>query len=144
MEMEYERDKYVYPGRRIEKNGMPNGCGQGLGVRDFFAAQALTGILSGYWSNSEMGGLGPKDLAEEAYAHADAMLAARGKTSDDERLRAAAPELLAALIEVEEYFDDRADAEYTTESAIPMTNIEMDHLTTVRAAIAKAEGKGND
>lgn len=55
------------------------------------------------------------------------------------RLIAAAPELLAALHECEEYFDNRADADCDQDGFIP--NKEMRLLTEVRAAIAKAEGK---
>lgn len=42
--------------------------------RDVFAMAALSGILAGYWSNSDMSGLGPDDLAHAAYEQADAML----------------------------------------------------------------------
>ena len=51
---------------RIEKNGVP-------GVRDFFATSALSMLAREntiYWS--------PKEVAEKAYAIADAMMAKRG------------------------------------------------------------------
>ncbi|WP_339819707.1 hypothetical protein [uncultured Paracoccus sp.] len=49
----------------------------GMTLRDWFASQALTGITAGYWSNPNMGGLTPQTMADEAYQHADAMIAAR-------------------------------------------------------------------
>lgn len=55
--------------------------GFGLSVRDYFAAQALTGaqvwdaVLNG--KNSVLAGGGADKLAETAYAVADAMLKAR-------------------------------------------------------------------
>lgn len=52
--------------------------------RDDFAGQALAGIAGGYWANTEMGGLNPRDLADEAYRMADAMIAARmGEQADE-------------------------------------------------------------
>jgi hypothetical protein len=47
-------------------------------------------------------------------------------------------DLIEALQECEEYFDQRADAEYFTDSASPHPNKEMTLLTLVRDAIAKA------
>lgn len=54
------------------------------------------------------------------------------------RLIAAAPELIDVLRECEEYFDQRADAEYFPDSAAPHPNEEMKLLTLVRDAIGKA------
>ena len=56
------------------------------------------------------------------------------------RLIAAAPRLLEALQEAEEYFDQRADAEYFPSAAAPIGNAEMTILVGVRAAIAEATG----
>ena len=53
----------------------------GMDLRDYFAAQAMTGaqiwdaVLNG--ENSVLAGNGPKQLAEIAYAVADAMMEAR-------------------------------------------------------------------
>jgi hypothetical protein len=55
---------------------------------------------------------------------------------EDARLIVAAPELLEALQECEEYFDNRADADHDETGFVP--NEEMKLLTTVRAALAKA------
>ncbi|WP_226576446.1 Arc family DNA-binding protein [Acuticoccus sediminis] len=49
----------------------------GFELRDWFAGQALNGIVAGYWGNPEMSGLGPREFAEDAYAVADAMMRAR-------------------------------------------------------------------
>lgn len=59
---------------------------------------------------------------------------------NDARLIAAAPDLLEALFECEEYFDNKADADCDQDGFIP--NKEMRLLDVVRAAIAKAEGLG--
>ncbi len=63
----------------------PNGAygHPGMTMRDYFAAQALTGaqiwdaVLNG--KNSVLAGNGPEKLSELAYAIADAMLKARGE-----------------------------------------------------------------
>lgn len=60
---------------------------------------------------------------------------------NDARLIAAAPDLLEALFECEEYFDNKADADCDQDGFIP--NKEMRLLDVVRAAIAKAEGRTN-
>ena len=59
--------------------GMPKAKGSGLSLRDYFAAQAMNGFLLGARSD---GWAVPNDhqnkmLAANAYATADAMLAAR-------------------------------------------------------------------
>ena len=51
----------------------------GMSLRDYFAGKAMNGIVAGYWSNPQMGWLGPTHHAEEAYYIADAMLAQRLK-----------------------------------------------------------------
>lgn len=55
-----------------------------------------------------------------------------------ELIGAAAPDLLETLRECEEYFDNRADAEYFPDSAAPVPNKEMTLLTAIREAIGKA------
>lgn len=55
------------------------------------------------------------------------------------RLIAAAPDMLEALYEAEEYFDNRADADHDETGFVP--NEEMKLLAVVRAAIAKATGQ---
>jgi hypothetical protein len=52
------------------------------------------------------------------------------------RLAAAAPDLLEALRQCEEYFDARADADLDQDGYVP--NEEMQMLVEIRAAIAKA------
>ena len=49
----------------------------GMTLRDYFAAKAMSGVANGYWSNPNMSGLSPYNIADEAYQLADAMLAAR-------------------------------------------------------------------
>lgn len=48
--------------------------GEGMSLRDWFAGQALTGLLA----NTNNSGV-VQNYAEDAYAFADAMLAARNK-----------------------------------------------------------------
>jgi hypothetical protein len=49
------------------------------------------------------------------------------------------PKLVEALEEAKEYFENRADAEYVTDSPQPVGNEEMRHLTTIRAILAKCK-----
>lgn len=53
-------------------------------------------------------------------------------------LIASAPDLIDVLRECEEYFDQRADAEYFPDSAAPHPNKEMSLLKAIRDAIGKA------
>jgi len=62
-----------------EQNRLSDGtyCNEGMTLRDYFAGQAVAGILAGYWGNPAMGGLTQRCIANESYAVADAMLEAR-------------------------------------------------------------------
>jgi hypothetical protein len=46
--------------------------GQGMALRDYFAGQALAGLLA-----ESMHDCGPSGIAQDCYLHADAMLRAR-------------------------------------------------------------------
>lgn len=48
---------------------------EGMTLRDYFAAKALNGLLAGQFRDT--GSLNLKELPEEAYKIADAMIAAR-------------------------------------------------------------------
>ncbi|MEE9909812.1 hypothetical protein LWV33_21715 [Brucella intermedia] len=48
---------------------------EGMTLRDYFAAKALNGLLAGQFRDT--GSLNLKELPEEAYRIADAMIAAR-------------------------------------------------------------------
>lgn len=50
---------------------------EGMTLRDYFAGQALQGIVAGYWANNELSGLSQRNIADDAYRHADAMIKAR-------------------------------------------------------------------
>lgn len=56
---------------------MPVDGGPGMSLRDWFAGQAMHGIVAGFWANPESLELPDKRLALLAYGAADAMLAAR-------------------------------------------------------------------
>lgn len=62
-----------------------------------------------------------------------------GSHDADAHLIAAAPELFALASELEDYFDQRSDADCDHVGFIP--NEEMRILVSIRAAIAKAEGR---
>ena len=49
----------------------------GMSLRDAAALAALQAIVSGYMSNPDMSGLSPQMIADEAFQHADAFIAAR-------------------------------------------------------------------
>lgn len=51
----------------------------GMTLRDYFAGQALAGILGAEHDNREYGVAGYSDIAEQSYSLADAMIAARSK-----------------------------------------------------------------
>lgn len=59
----------------------------------------------------------------------------------NKQLRAALTKAAAALAEADEYFDQRADAEYFTDSAAPVGNEEMRILTEIRDALAACSGQ---
>lgn len=63
----------------VPTSDAPGSCDAetGMSLRDWFAGQALNGIVAGYWGTPETGGLGPREFAEEAYDVADAMMRAR-------------------------------------------------------------------
>lgn len=71
----------AYPSMNISKASGSNTIHaitkEGMSLRDAFAIAALQGILAGYWSNTAMGDLAPDAIADEAYQHADAMIAVR-------------------------------------------------------------------
>ena len=71
-----EHDAYVYPGQRIARNGHVLGHGQGMTLRDWFAGQALAGMMA----NCDTTGLNAWPAvyaAKYAFEVADAMFAAR-------------------------------------------------------------------
>jgi hypothetical protein len=53
--------------------------GAGMTLRDYFAAQALIGLLSKPATGNAVMQNPQQRLAEHAYSYADAMIAARGK-----------------------------------------------------------------
>ena len=57
----------------------------GMSLRDWFAGQALAGFASSWYDRHKddpatQRGAGPSEIAAAAYAHADAMIAARKAT----------------------------------------------------------------
>ncbi|MFA8385421.1 MAG: DNA-directed RNA polymerase subunit alpha C-terminal domain-containing protein [Pelagibaca sp.] len=48
-------------------------------LRDSIAIRVLAGIVTGLWTNPDMGAITPEAMADEAYQCADAMLNARAK-----------------------------------------------------------------
>ena len=68
----------AFPGPAYTQNGHLSGHGMGMSLRDWFAGQALGGMISGYYANADMCGLDETDHARAAYEYSDAMLTARG------------------------------------------------------------------
>ena len=81
---------------------------------------------------------GDKHIADFSWNDNSPWFPTKDESQANARLIACAPDLLEALQECEEYFDDRADAEYETGSAIPIANEEMRLLTLVRRVLKKA------
>ncbi len=73
----------AFPGTQYANGVQPSGWNEGMTLRDYFAAQAMTGaqiwdaVLNG--KNAQFSG-GVNQLAEVAYAIADAMLEVRNAT----------------------------------------------------------------
>ena len=72
----------AFPVRLIPKTGeihIGNPRSTGMSLRDYFAGQALVGMLANEWWQNEARGLGATEdvMAKWAYDQADAMLAAR-------------------------------------------------------------------
>jgi hypothetical protein len=55
----------------------PVGNVNGMSLRDYFAAQVAVGAMSDYWNGDRMIDPTFNDIAQDAYALADAMLKAR-------------------------------------------------------------------
>ena len=51
----------------------------GMTLRDYFAAKAMQAQLTAFWAMETRHGWSHDEIAREAYAMADAMLAARGE-----------------------------------------------------------------
>lgn len=75
-----QNDNYAFPGARFSRSGAPAGHGMGMTLRDWFAGQALAGICANTdWMPTDV-----ESVTRDAYAHADAMLAARSGDSHDD------------------------------------------------------------
>ena len=62
----------AFPGEMAQRFGQPNDCNEGMTLRDYFAAAALTGLVAGDDRTF-------RESARAAYIVADAMLAERAK-----------------------------------------------------------------
>jgi hypothetical protein len=62
------------------KDGRHRGGEEGMTLRDYFAGQALNGILMNY--TTERFGISENSIADHAYKLADAMLAERERKED--------------------------------------------------------------
>ena len=65
-----EFDNYVHPGKRVGRQGVQLGHGQGMSLRDYFAGQAMT-----QWNPADIDD--PALFARGCYELADAMLETR-------------------------------------------------------------------
>lgn len=57
-----------------------NHTNEGMSLRDYFAAKAMHGIVSGFYSMDKAHGWSNQEIATEAFSLADAMIAERNKT----------------------------------------------------------------
>ena len=69
----------------------------GMSLRDWFAGQAMSGLILGYQQAYGSPTSRPDEVASEAYRYADAMLAARAQTTPAETLPPPADGLPALL-----------------------------------------------
>jgi hypothetical protein len=80
---ETERDLYVHPGKRVTKSGHDNGFGQGMALRDYFAAQFIQTleVSSGrmFLHSDGSATYDPDAVAAGLYRLADAMIEQRNK-----------------------------------------------------------------
>jgi hypothetical protein len=68
---------YIVPSDLEARHVRALGDTQGMTLRDYFAAAAITGLCSAQTQDGEWRHGGPEGTAREAYLIADAMLAAR-------------------------------------------------------------------
>lgn len=69
----------AFPVQELNADGTPYALTVGMSLRDYFAGQALVGLIA--QSMGTAGASNPQHGAEYAYAMADAMLAARNARS---------------------------------------------------------------
>lgn len=68
----------AFPGPNFTQSGNPNGHSMGMTLRDWFAGQALSGVVVQCAGDARaLGQTTEQMLAERAYELADAMIAAR-------------------------------------------------------------------
>lgn len=109
----------------------------GMSLRSYFAGQALPAVIAEMGKVQGIGSMTfPSNVAAHARRIADALLDPDNEpvTVQDRKIMA----LSAALREAREYFAERADAEYTTDSAGPKGNAEMSLLVEIDEALKKA------
>ena len=71
---------FAFPGQPYGSDGLPmDDAKAGMSLRDWFAGQALVGLLNGQFSHSGVHNFDA--LPKEAFDVADAMLAARGEAA---------------------------------------------------------------
>jgi hypothetical protein len=85
---EAQGDRPVPPEHDYLQTGIHSAKFPGMTLRDYFAGQALAGLLANSNTPDQLIGLGylgaKKECAEYCYAAADAMLTARERTTDAE------------------------------------------------------------
>jgi len=70
----------AFPTNQYANGISPSGFDTGMTLRDYFAAKAMQGLISSHWCEEARvlsPKLGARELAEDAYIMADAMMKAR-------------------------------------------------------------------
>jgi len=70
----------AFPGEKAMRFGQTNDCNEGMTLRDYFASKAMQAYIGYIATEDTVLSRIHAEVAEESYAIADALLAARGRS----------------------------------------------------------------